>query len=34
MNWAGMDVTTPMESSIFTMLEYVRSGRIKVDKSK
>lgn len=34
MNWAGMDVTTPMESSIFTMLEYVRTGRIKVDKSK
>lgn len=34
MNWAGVDVTTPMESSIFTMLEYVRSGRIKVDKSK
>lgn len=33
MNWAGMDVSTPLESSIFTMLEYVRSGRIKVDGS-
>ncbi len=33
MNWAGLDVSTPLESSIFTMLEYVRSGRIKVDRS-
>lgn len=33
-NWAQMDVPFEMESSIITMLRYVREGRIKVDKSK
>ena len=33
-NWAGMDVKIPMESSIFTMLDYIKDGRIVVDKSK
>ena len=31
--WAGMDVKTPMESSVFTMLDYVKSGKIVVDKT-
>jgi len=29
-----MDVKTPMESSVFTMLDYIKSGRIVVDKTK
>jgi len=33
-NWAKQDVGFPMESSVITMLEYVKSGKIKVDKSK
>ncbi len=33
-NWAGMSVKTPMESSVFTMLEYIKSGKIVVDASK
>jgi Fe-S oxidoreductase/ActR/RegA family two-component response regulator len=33
-NWAKRTVGTPMESSIFTMLDYIKSGRIKVDKTK
>ena len=34
-NWAGMDVNGyPMESSVITMLRYIKEGRIKVDKSK
>jgi len=34
-NWAGMDVNGfVMESSVITMLRYIREGRIKVDKSK
>ncbi len=33
-NWAGMDVEIPMESSVITMLRYVREGRIKVDKTR
>jgi CheY-like chemotaxis protein len=33
-NWAGMDVPVPMESSVITMLNYIKEGRIKVDKSK
>lgn len=33
-NWAKMDVPFVMESSVITMLRYIREGRIKVDKSK
>ncbi len=33
-NWAGMDVDFVMESSVNTMLRYVKEGRIKVDKSR
>jgi len=33
-NWAQHDVGFTMESSVITMLEYVKSGKIKVDKSK
>lgn len=33
-NWAGMDQDFEMESSIFTMLRYVREGRIVVDRTK
>jgi Fe-S oxidoreductase len=33
-NWAKMDVSFPMESSVITMLRYIREGRIKVDKSR
>jgi CheY-like chemotaxis protein len=33
-NWGKRTVGTPMESSIFTMLEYIKQGRIKVDKTK
>jgi Fe-S oxidoreductase/CheY-like chemotaxis protein len=30
-NWAGMDLDFPMESSVFTMLRYIKEGRIVVD---
>jgi Fe-S oxidoreductase/ActR/RegA family two-component response regulator len=33
-NWARMDIGFEMESSITTMLRYIREGRIKVDKSR
>ena len=34
-NWAGMDINGyPMESSVITMLRYIKEGRIKVDKRK
>jgi Fe-S oxidoreductase len=33
-NWAKMDVPFVMESSVITMLRYIKEGRIKVDKSK
>ncbi len=33
-NWAKYDVPFDMESSIFTMLRYIKEGRIKVDKSR
>jgi Fe-S oxidoreductase/ActR/RegA family two-component response regulator len=34
-NWAGMNVNGfEMESSVITMLRYIREGRIEVDKSK
>jgi Fe-S oxidoreductase len=33
-NWAKFDVPFDMESSVFTMLRYIKEGRIKVDKSK
>jgi Fe-S oxidoreductase len=33
-NWAKYDVPFVMESSIFTMLRYIKEGRIKVDKSR
>jgi len=33
-NWAQMDVDFPMESSVLTMIRYIKEGRIKVDKSK
>ncbi|UCC84058.1 MAG: response regulator [Gemmatimonadota bacterium] len=33
-NWARYDVPFVMESSIFTMLRYIKEGRIKVDKTR
>jgi CheY-like chemotaxis protein len=33
-NWAKRDVPFEMESSVITMLRYIKEGRIKVDKSK
>jgi Fe-S oxidoreductase len=33
-NWAGMDIPFVMESSVITMLRYIREGRIKVDKRR
>jgi len=33
-NWAGMDIDFEMESSVITMLRYIREGRIKVDKTR
>jgi Fe-S oxidoreductase len=33
-NWAGYDVKFPMESSVITMIRYIKEGKIKVDKSK
>jgi len=33
-NWAGFDVPFEMESSVLTMLRYIKEGRIKVDKTK
>lgn len=33
-NWAGMDVPFEMESSVLTMLRYIKEGRIKVDRNK
>jgi Fe-S oxidoreductase len=33
-NWAKRAVGTPMESIVGTMLDYVRSGRIRVDKTR
>ncbi len=33
-NWAQHDVSFPMESSVITMINYIKEGKIKVDKSK
>ena len=33
-NWAGIDQDFQMESSVFTMLRYLKEGRIKVDQAK
>jgi CheY-like chemotaxis protein len=33
-NWAGMEIPFQMESSVLTMLRYIREGRIQVDKTK
>jgi len=33
-NWAQMDVDFAMESSVATMLRFIKEGRIKVDKSR
>jgi Fe-S oxidoreductase len=33
-NWAGMDVPFEMESSVITMLRYIKEGRIKVDRTR
>jgi len=33
-NWGGVDVPFEMESSVNTMLRYIKEGRIKVDKSR
>jgi Fe-S oxidoreductase len=33
-NWGQRDVSFEMESSVITMLRYIKEGRIKVDKSK
>jgi Fe-S oxidoreductase/CheY-like chemotaxis protein len=33
-NWAQFDVPFEMESSVITMLRYIKEGRIKVDKTR
>ena len=33
-NWAGETEPVPMETSVLTMLNYVKEGKIKVDKTK
>jgi Fe-S oxidoreductase/ActR/RegA family two-component response regulator len=33
-NWAGETVPVTMESSVWTMLQYIKEGRIKVDPTK
>ena len=33
-NWAGMDIPFEMESSVITMLNYIKEGKIKVDKTR
>ena len=33
-NWSSYDVNFEMESSVITMLRYIKEGRIKVDKTK
>ena len=33
-NWAGFDVPFEMESSVITMLRYIKEGRIKVDRTR
>ncbi|MDQ1266543.1 MAG: hypothetical protein QG635_1695, partial [Bacteroidota bacterium] len=33
-NWAGVNQDFVMESAVITMLNYIKDGRIKVDKSK
>ncbi len=33
-NWAGVDVDFEMESSVMTMINYIKEGKIKVDKSR
>lgn len=33
-NWSGIDQDVPMESSVMTMLDYIKTGRIKIDKNK
>ncbi len=33
-NWAGESEPVPMESSVMTMLNYIKEGRIKVDPTK
>jgi len=33
-NWAGMDLPFEVESSVSTMLRYLKEGRIKVDRSR
>jgi Fe-S oxidoreductase/CheY-like chemotaxis protein len=33
-NWAGETEPVPMESSVMTMLNYIKEGRIKVDPTK
>ena len=33
-NWAGMDIPFEFESSVLTMINYIKEGRIKVDKSR
>jgi Fe-S oxidoreductase len=33
-NWAQMEAPFPMESSVLTMLRYIQTGRIRVDRTK
>ena len=33
-NWAKMDIPFEYESSVITMIDYIKQGKIKVDKSK
>lgn len=33
-NWAAMDVNFVMESSVITMINFIKEGRIKVDKTR
>ena len=32
MTWSGTDIDFPIESSVFTMLRYIKEGKIKVDQ--
>ncbi|MDP8207757.1 MAG: response regulator [Candidatus Electryonea clarkiae] len=33
-NWAGMDIGFEMESSVITMLNFIKEGKIQVDKTR
>jgi Fe-S oxidoreductase/ActR/RegA family two-component response regulator len=33
-NWSGTNIDFPMESSVFTMLRYIKEGKVVVDRTK